>query len=261
MNRIPNACAVRVATVLFLGTVCVLGGFPASFTGPDQASAAVRVGQQPVEEWESPPMHAGGHLVIAQPYGDFADYVSVGFGLAGFFRVPLDESELLSLRIDLGALNYGTETRRVCLVTPCLVEADLTTSNNILIGHVGPELGLQFGGRSRLYAGVGGGFGYFATTSTLENDGSSESIASTTNFSDFGFAWNAGGGAQIRVSGGRTPVWIDLGVDYQGNGQREYLTEGDIDVREDGSVVFDPRRSDADVLLFRVGVSVGLRPN
>ena len=212
------------------------------------------------EAFGPPPMYAGGQLVLAHPQGEFREYVDLGIGIAGFFRVPVDESGLLSLRVDLAGLTYGSETRRVCLVSPCLVEVDLTTSNNILLGGIGPEIGLPLGPRARLYLNLGAGFSYFATTSRVDNIRGSETIASSTNFSDFGFAWHGGGGLQYAVSRGETPVSIDLGLDHRGNGMREYLTQGDIIVRNDGSIEFDARRSDADFLLWRIGVSVGLRP-
>ncbi len=230
--------------------------------GPASVPFGVSTAQaQAPEELGPPPMYAGGHVVIAQPQGEFADYVDLGIGVAGFFRVPLDESQFLSLRVDLAGMTYGSETRRVCLVLPCLVEVDLTTSNNILLGGIGPEIGLPLGQRARLYVNAGAGFSYFATTSRIDDDRDGDAIATTTNFSDFGFAWNGGGGLQFSVSRGEYPVAIDLGLSHQGNGMREYLTEGDIIVRDDGSVEFDAQRSEADLLLWRIGVSVGLRRN
>lgn len=208
-----------------------------------------------------PPMYAGGSISIAQPRGEFADYVDLGFGISGFFRVPLDEAQFVSIRIDASGLTYGNETQRVCLVQPCLVQVDLTTSNNIVLGSIGPEVAIPLIGGLDLYSHVGGGFSYFATTSSVEDLNSQETIASDQNFSDFGLAWKAGGGLRLGVWRGQTPVALDLGLEYQGNGRREYLTAGDISENPDGSLRYDVRRSDADFLLWRIGVSVGIHPD
>lgn len=222
---------------------------------PSEATA-----QAPDEFLDPPRVHVGGHGVLAQPMGEFDEYVSFGGGIGGFLKVDLDRAGLIGFRVDFTAMTYGQETRRVCLVDPCLVGVDLVTSNNILLAELGPEIIVPLGDRVSLYGTGGGGFAYFATQSRVENqDG--ETIASDDNFSDFGFAWKAGGGLRVGLTRGDTPVALDVGVDYRGNGRREYLTAGDITVRPDDSLEFNVRRSDADFLLWKIGVSVGLRSN
>ena len=51
---------------------------------------------------------------------------------------------------------------------------------------------------------------------------------------------------------------LDLGVAYQGHGEREYLTKGGIADNVDGSLVFAPKRSTANLFAFRFGVSSSL---
>lgn len=212
---------------------------------------------------ERPRLSVGGHGVVAQPVGEFNDYVRVGGGLSGFARAALDGAGLVSLRGDLTVLTYGQERQRVCLVQPCRVEVDLVTSNDIVLMDAGPEIRIPLGGsdsRLALRTGAGIGFAYFSTRSRVE-DNSGETVASDNNYSDFGLAWKGGGGLEVQLVRGRTPVALDLGLEYRGNGRREYLTAGDIRDLPDGSLEFDVRRSDADFLLWRVGVSVGLRPD
>lgn len=171
----------------------------------------------------------------------------------------MDPAGAASLRVDLGFLNYGNETIRICVTTPCRVTGDLTTSNNIVFGGIGPEFAVGSGGPIRAYANGSIGFAYFATTSSVEganNDG--DPFASDTNFEDATFAWNGGGGIQIRVSSGRNPVYLDFGARYHGNGEAEYLRKGDIQDLPDGSVVLNPQRSDTNLWTLRIGVSVGL---
>ena len=235
--------AVRAAWVVLLGVAGL------------HASAA---GQVPED---LPRAYAGVAAAVAQPLGEFDDYVNVGGGLDGFLRVRLDAAGIVSLRIHAGFLTYGNETRRVCLseTVGCRIEVDLTTSNNILLLGVGPEVGVPLG-PVRLYGNGSVSLDYFSTDSNVSGTSSGEPFAGTRNYSDGGFAWNAGGGMEVEVARARNlPISLDLGLSYQGNGRREYLTRGGIIDRPDGSLEFDVKRSEADFLLWRIGASVGLR--
>jgi hypothetical protein len=48
-------------------------------------------------------------------------------------------------------------------------------------------------------------------------------------------------------------------VRYHGNGEVEYLTEGGIIDHPDGSITLNPIRSQANLLTFTIGGSVGVR--
>lgn len=234
------------ATVLLAGT---------AFVGSTADASAQR---RPLPE-EQPRMHAGGALMLAQPLGAFDRYVGLGGGIDGFFRVGLDEAGIVSLRLQGGFVNYGNETRQVCLsqTVGCRIVVDLTTSNNILFFGVGPEIGGP-AGPVRLYANGTAGFSYFSTDSNVSGDQDFAPFATTRNFGDGGFALTGGGGIQIHLArtDGAT-IGLDLGASYQRNGFREYLTEGGIIDLPDGSIRLDVRRSRADLLLWRLGVTVG----
>jgi hypothetical protein len=208
-------------------------------------------------------MWAGAAIAVAQPRGEFAEYVDVGGGVHAFFRVALDGRGVVSLRVQGGFLNYGSETQRVCLseTVGCRIQVDLTTSNNIILFGVGPELAIPMG-RLRLYGNASAGLGYFSTDSQVEGaTGNQEPFASTQNYGDGGFAWTGGGGLEVIVARPKgVPIAVDFGVSQQANGRREYLTKGGISDRPDGSIVLDVKRSEADFLLWRLGVSVGIRP-
>ena len=202
--------------------------------------------------------YVGGEVLVGTPTGEFAENVGTGFGLGAFGRYELDERGILSIRGDAGFLNYGNETIRICVTQPCRVTGDLTTSNNILFGGFGPELGAR-GGPVRAYVNGSAGFAYFATTSSVEgSNNTGDPFASSTNFDDLTFAWMTGGGVQLRASAGRFPILIDVGARYHGNGEAEYLRKGDIDDLPDGTVVINPQRSDTDLWTFRIGASVGI---
>lgn len=212
------------------------------------------------QQVDSPRAFGGIDLLIASPTGEFAENVGTGVGLGVHGRVAFDPAGILSLRGDLGFINYGNETIRICVTQPCRVTGDLTTSNNILFAGIGPELGVGTGG-ARAYGNAGFGFAYFSTTSSVAgSNNAGQEFASSTNFDDVTFAWMAGGGVQFRLSRGQTPVYLDLGARYHGNGEAEYLRKGDIEDRPDGSVVLNPRRSETNLWTFRIGVSVGIRP-
>lgn len=208
----------------------------------------------------TPRMHAGGALMLAQPLGEFDQYVGLGGGIDGFFRVPIDEAGVVSLRVQAGFVNYGNETQRVCLsqTVGCRIQVDVTTSNNIFFLGVGPELGVP-AGPIRLYGNGTLGFSYFSTDSHVTGDLDPGPFASTRNFGDGGFAWSGGGGLQVHLAetDGGVSFGLDLGASFQKNGRREYLTEGDITDLPDGSIRLDVRRSQANLLLWRLGLTVG----
>lgn len=207
---------------------------------------------------ERPVVWVGGALLGADPQGEFGEVVSQGFGLSGHGSLPLAGDGALRLRAEGGFIIYGHERRGVCFPPPvgCRIDLELTTSNSIFFLGIGPELALP--GRVEPYVNATGGFSYFATTSSLSGTHDSESFAETRNFSDFVGALAFGGGIRAGVSGGRTPVWLDLGVRYHRNGVAEYLREGDIVDEPDGSITIYPNRSQANLVTYSLGVSVGI---
>ncbi len=198
-------------------------------------------------------------FVGAQPTGDFGLIVDEGWGVELGGRYELDSTGLLSVRGSLGFINYGSEALRFCSVYSCRVGMDLDTRNDIFFFGVGPELAKQMG-PVRPYARGSLGIGYFVTTSGLSgsDDWAGHSYANTNNFDDLVFQKRLGAGLGLRLSNGRRPVWLDLGADYHHNGMASYLREGDIVDQPDGSIVIYPRRTEANLWSFRVGVSVGL---
>jgi hypothetical protein len=200
-------------------------------------------------------------LIGADPVGELGYYVDAGGGLQFTGAIPLDGRRgHVRLRTDFGFIVYGYESRRVCLAAPvgCRIELDLNTTNGVFFGGVGPEVVLARGPLEP-YLNASMGFSYFATTSSLESTSDWEEFATTTNFDDFVWAWRAGGGMRVRLTGGHRPVWLDLGVERHWNGLVDFLTEGDIEDHPDGSITLYPNRAEADMTVFRVGVSVAVR--
>jgi opacity protein-like surface antigen len=232
------------------------------FAGAMSAAAPAGAQQWQAADTLGPPVvYAGVQGLYARPTGEFRNYVQHGGGLNLHVAWPVQAGSPFALRADGGFIVYGSETKEVCFSTTvgCRVRLNLTTTNTIAFLNAGPQLMVQ-GGPIRPYANAGIGFSYFATSSQVDGTGSNQQpFASTTNFDDFTLSWVGGGGVLIPVVRGITPVFLDMGVRYVGNGQVEYLKKGDIQDHPDGSITFTPTRSEANLLTFQVGVSVGVR--
>jgi hypothetical protein len=197
-----------------------------------------------------------GGVIIAQPVGEFADNIGAGFGAAGQALYRLDRQGIVSLRADIGFVNYGNERRRVCFseTVGCRVLLDLTTTNNIFVAGFGPQLEAPLG-PIRPFINGGVGLAYFSTRSSVSGTNRDDDFASTTNHDDLTLAWQAGTGFNVPITRGRTPLQLHFGVRYHGNGRAEYLREGDIEDHEDGSITINPRRSGTNFITYQIGVS------
>jgi len=194
--------------------------------------------------------------MYADAAGEFAQFVDDGFGISGHGVLALTPDGALGLRLDIGFLQYGSETRRISFPgTGGLIQLDLNTSNNVFFGGIGPEIAVPIG-RARLYGFGTTGLAYFQTTSKLEGADDNDEFGRTTNLSDATFAWTTGGGLRIPVSGGDTPISIDLSVVYHGNGDATYLTPEGITDIGGGDISIDPVRSETRLTTYRIGVSV-----
>lgn len=197
----------------------------------------------------------GGGFLIAEPVGEFADFVGTHGGFGG--AVTFGRS--LGLRVGASVLIYGHESRPIPLGgTGGLVWLDLSTNNYIVSLGVGPQITLGEG-PLQLYGFGTVGLGYFGTTSSVSGSFDYEPFASTTNFDNATLALETGGGLQIRVANRRRPVFLDLSARYVRNGRVRYLTESGIRENPDGSFSLYPIESQANLVVFQVGVSVGLR--
>jgi len=198
----------------------------------------------------------GGNFITGVPTGEFADATdtSLGFSLVGYLNL----TRFLRIRVDGGYVQYGSETRKVCMPN-CRVVFDLNTSNGIGFGSIGPEL-VAPAGRIRPYVNVGVGGSDFFTDSHLDGVDDEHPIGNTTNFSDGTFAVIAGGGVYIPLHlKSSSPVAIDVGFRYHRNGTVKYLREGDIRDNADGTIFFVPRQTRADLFTVMVGMTIGIR--
>lgn len=191
-------------------------------------------------------------LLNTQPLGELSTGPGYGIAVAGAYA--LDDRRIFRLRGELRASVYDHENREICLsaATGCRIMLDMTTDYSIVYLGVGPQVAVPVG---PLRLAVDGSLGYsaFAATSALSGvDDHDERFAETTNYEDETFAWSAGGEVGVPV-GAR---WaIALGTRYQHNGVVSYLTEGGITDNPDGSLSFDPYRTEANLLAITLGVT------
>lgn len=206
---------------------------------------------------EGPGGFFGVSFVAADAVGELGAFVDQGYGLQFGVAAPAAANGRVRIRADFGFLIYGLERQRLCDGWfGCRVGSDLTTTNSILYGGIGPELVLATG-MIEPYVHASAGFSYFLTTSSLDDNDGFGSYLETTNYSDLVYSWKAGAGIRLRVGNGHRPVFLDFGVERHDNGVANFLTVGDIVDYDDGSIGVFPNRSEADLMTFRMGVSIG----
>ena len=208
-----------------------------------------------------PRVIAGGGLNFAQPVGEFADHVNGAGGGSAFVVLGLDRAGVFGLRMDGGFLIYGHERKRVPLSNTVggRIQVDLTTDNNIALLGIGPQITAP-SGPVRPYLNGTAGLAYFFTQSNVSgsrNDASS--FATTENYRDPTFAWTGGAGVYIPLSARRTPVMLEIGAKFQGNGRARYLKEGSIQDNPDATISFTPIESETNFVSYHLGVSFQMR--
>ena len=209
--------------------------------------------------WKPERGAAGASVVYGRPTGEFLDNVKQGFGVNGFFRWNIDRQGIFSIRADGSWLSYGRETKRVPLSSTLgRINVDLTTSNNIVALGIGPQLTVP-SGPIRPYANASVGGSYFFTESSVEgSNNNNEPFANTTNYDDATFAWTYGGGLLVPI-GVRQDVSLDLGARMAYNGQVKYLRKGGITDLPNGDIVLHPIQSEANLIIFHIGISAAIR--
>jgi len=200
-------------------------------------------------------------VIVGFPQGEFDQKVeNVGFGLDLFGGIGLGRTPVV-VGIEGSFLMYGFERRRTPFSNTIPdVTVEVETSNSIALGHL--VLRLQpSSGPLRPYADGLFGVKYFFTETTVKDDNFSDrEIASSTNFDDAALSYGVGGGVDIQVYRGRGgkkvgAVLISAGARYLFGSEAEYLREGSIE-RRDGQVFFTTERSETNILITRLGVTL-----
>ncbi len=217
------------------------------------SGAAQSRGLREVRSWG----FGGGGVMVGIPVGEFRTFVDVAGGLGGVIAVNVDRRGSVGLRVTGSYLQYGHERRLVPLAgSGGLLGLDLNTAFYIASLRAGPQF--VFGeGPVRLYAFGTAGVSYFATESSLGGSGCGcWGYPGTVNYDDAVLALEGGGGLLIKLS---RAVALDLGASYVRNGPVSYLREGGISRAADGSLVLRPVRSEANLAVVQLGLTIGLR--
>lgn len=198
----------------------------------------------------------GVHLQVTEPKGDFARNTNNGFGVGGYVLGSLDRHQIINLRGDFSFVTYANSRRRIPLSgTGGLIQLDLRTSSNIVSVVGGPQL-LGPSGVFTPYATALGGFSVFWTESTVEGSQNVNTpFASTTNSSDFVWAYGGAVGAYLRLTNGRNPVRLDLGARFLRHDDVRYLTDERVREAYENDRPVDPARGRADFVTYYVGVN------
>ena len=192
----------------------------------------------------------------AAPQGGFADQLDHAFGAGADVRVRLDGKGRLALRFDGEALNRGWGGRDVEVPSPVggMRTLALNTSSTVVLLEMGPEFTGSFRG-TRPYVGVGAGAAWFVTDASGYVREGQFGVTTTVWQQDAAFVWGARAGMRLPLRG-RTDM--DLGVEYHHGAQADFVRKGDLSVDELGSIAIRPISTNADMLVFRAGVSVAL---
>lgn len=196
----------------------------------------------------------------SRPLGGLKDNIGFGYGGSAAYLFRLDHDGFLSLRADVGLVDYGEESMRVPL-SPTIggrIQVKVVTSNYIVPLSIGPQLMWPTGAvRPYITAGLGGQF-FFTDSHIAGSDGDSNAL-STTNQHDETGTWVAGGGVYIPLtnrSGVNTS--LDLGVQFVNGGHAQYLRPGSIEDLPNSQIRITPLESETRMTLVRVGVRIGL---
>ena len=210
----------------------------------------------------APRTYVGGGLLVAQPDGEFKNYVSAAFGASGHLVQNLDDRGIFSIRAEVGLLVYGSRTARQSLGGGALglIGVDVTTSNNIMFGGIGAQITLPTE-VIKPYATGSIGFSYFFTESQVAGTNSQDTpFASSNNYSDNGFTTMYGGGFLIPFKNGENPIALDLGAQFHNNPDIQYLTKNSIVFNGSNSPpTITAYRSQANFITYRIGITVGIR--
>jgi hypothetical protein len=202
----------------------------------------------------------GVSFTLGFPMSEFKDNLK-RTGVGGNVEALLIQTGPASMGLNIGYLNYGSETRRERFSSTIPdVMVDVNRTNNIvnfhLLFHIAPPLMTVTPYAEGLFGGS-----YIFTETTI--DSRDEQVASSTNFDDFAWSYGAGGGLLIHLYSNPVSdisnIYLDFKVRYLFGSEAEYLKEGSVYL-ENGFAKYEVERSKTDMLTVSLGVAVTLNP-
>jgi hypothetical protein len=202
--------------------------------------------------------------LFGQPLGPFADNVDRGFGLDGMGTLGLDSRGIFSLKAEIGWMRLNSKSERFIVDNGFdFFELESETTSGVLMLGVGPQLAVPFG-PIRPYIGGSVGFARFATNTAIKlpgdytETGQDETLDEQTVSSDFIQSLAASGGIRFELPFMGRGVLADLGVRWHRNGEAEYVSNEGVEYDGSGRPTITPTRSDADFLVYRLGIVIPL---
>lgn len=202
-------------------------------------------------------VYGGLTFSVGVPTGEFGRNVNASPGFDGHLVIPFALSGDLGIRVQLGALIYGKQSKQIPLSgTGGLVQVKLTTEN--WLAFFGG--GLQYARRRgyiRPYVNGTIGTSYLFTTTGVSGSNDQGDFATTTNLDDAVFSATAGGGVFILFRKG-THGGLDLGAQFHSGGRAAYLTRSGIIDNGDGTTTLNPSSSRTDFWRLYLGLEFGI---
>ena len=210
----------------------------------------------------------GINFMLGYPQAEFKENVDrLGVGLTGQFLYTPDNNFPVSLGLNVGYLNYGSESDRERFSSKFTsVMLDVSRTNNLanlhLLAHIGPTKGLF---RPYFEGLLGGSYIFTKTEISNDNNYSGEDDIISTNYDLNDFAWSYGGGGGVsfyltRLENdknsqlGIVDLFLDFKVLYLYGTNARYMKEGSMKI-VNGTTLYDIYESKTDILTFQVGVT------
>jgi opacity protein-like surface antigen len=186
-----------------------------------------------------------------RPAGEFAHYSGDGMGVEYAFVLPVDRTQLFSVRTSVGYIGFGRVEDELCHYTEtagCRRTFETSTRRSLAYLNVGPQLTVVTE-RVRPWVHAGIGLSMFRSNS-------SPGVTETDSYSTTGFDWTAGGGVSILPFGDGSRLAIQLGARYHGGSTVSYLPKGTIEAGADDHYSFTPGDGRRDVFAMTLGLAL-----
>jgi hypothetical protein len=204
----------------------------------------------------------GGAVAYADPLGEFGNNVSRGFGLDGFGTIGLDPTAIVSLRSELGYVQYARKTQPFVANTGFgFLDLETETTSGVFTAGIGPQFTVRQGSM-RPYLGGTIGVARFATNTKINvparfsDTGQTETLDEVTVSSDWVLSLAAVGGIGFEVPALGRGVLIDVGARWHRNGQARYVTSDGVQYDGSTTPTITPTESEADFIVYRLGIIV-----
>jgi hypothetical protein len=203
--------------------------------------------------------HSSGGVSFIQvrPVGELSNNIGFGYGATGNYIYRLDRAGIAGMRLAGSISEYGQERIRAPLsyAVGGRIQVDVTTTNTIGTLTIGPQFMVPEG-PIRPYAHAGGGFIWFATTSSVQGIDDYEDEFQTRNYSDWTPTWTVGAGVHVPITKRKATILLDLGADFFFGGDASYLRKGSIVDLPNGEIQINPLYSETGFLNVFLGLRI-----